>query len=100
VDANRFDPATKLAFSSNGGGAGTITVAHEDSPNKLSLVGNIPTEAGARTMELDPNTHTLYTVTAKFAPAPPAAPGAARGGRGPRRQIEPGSFHLLIIPNH
>ena len=103
VDANRFDPVTKLAFSSNGGGAGSITVAHEDSPNKLSLVGNIPTEAGARTMELDPRTHTLYTVTAKFEPAPPAPAGGeaqARGGRGPRRQMVPDSFHLLVIPNH
>ena len=29
VDANRFDPATNLVFSSNG--AGTLTVVHEDS---------------------------------------------------------------------
>ena len=32
VDANRFDPATGLAFASCGDG--TITVAHEDSPDK------------------------------------------------------------------
>ena len=30
VDATWFDPQTKLAFTSNGG-AGTVTVAHEDS---------------------------------------------------------------------
>src|SRR6185312_11152612 len=103
VDANRFDEGTKLAFSSNGGGTGTITVAHEDSPGKLTLVGNIPTEAGARTMELDPKTHTLFTVTAKFEPAPPRPAGEAAPagrGRGPRRQMVAGSFHLLVIPNH
>src|SRR6185312_15084335 len=103
VDANRFDEGTKLAFISNGGGTGTITVAHEDSPGKLTLVGNIPTEAGARTMELDPKTHTLFTVTAKFEPAPPRPAGEAAPagrGRGPRRQMVAGSFHLLVIPNH
>ncbi|MGA7108778.1 MAG: PQQ-binding-like beta-propeller repeat protein, partial [Terracidiphilus sp.] len=31
VDANRFDPATNLVFSSNG--VGTLTVVHEDSEN-------------------------------------------------------------------
>ena len=31
VDANRFDPATKIVFSSNGDG--TLTVVHEDSAN-------------------------------------------------------------------
>src|SRR6266571_1958454 len=33
VDANAFDPATQLAFSSNG--EGSVTIAHEDSPGKL-----------------------------------------------------------------
>ena len=104
VDATRFDPGTKLAFSSNGAGTGTITVAHEDSPNQFTLVGNIPTEAGARTMEVDTRTHTLFTVTAKFKPAPPPPAGApaagrGRGGRGfMRRILIPGSFHLLVIP--
>lgn len=105
VDATRFDPGTKLAFSSNGGGTGTITVIHEDSPDKFTLVGNIPTQQGARTMEVNPDTHTLYTVTAKFKPAAPAArsasaPAGGREGRGrgfsfPQRV--PGSFHLLVI---
>ncbi len=31
-DAARFDPATQLAFSSNGGD-GTVTIVHEDSPS-------------------------------------------------------------------
>ncbi|MGH9481901.1 MAG: YncE family protein [Terriglobales bacterium] len=110
VDATRFDPGTKLAFSSNGGGRGanaapaTITVAHEDSPDHFTLVGNIPTETGARTMEVDTQTHTLFTVTAKYQPrpAPPEgtpAPEAGRGrGRGPGFMVVPGSFHLLVIP--
>ncbi len=102
VDATRFDPGAKLAFSSNGAGGGSITVAHEDSPNHFRLLGNIPTEAGARTMEVDTQTHTLFTVTAKFEPAPPppaGAPARGRGGRGfMRRRMVPGSFHLIVIP--
>ncbi|MGH9394767.1 MAG: YncE family protein [Terriglobales bacterium] len=109
VDANRFDPALKLAFSSNGGGRGadgapapaTITVAHEDGPDHWTVVGNIPTEAGARTMEVDTKTHRLFTVTAKYEPPPPQPAGAqaAAGGRGRgfRRQMVPGSFHLIVI---
>ncbi|MGA9464052.1 MAG: YncE family protein [Terracidiphilus sp.] len=68
VDANRFDPATNLVFSSNG--VGTLTVVHEDSENAYSLVASIPTKRGARTMELDPRTHRVYLVTAQLGPQP------------------------------
>lgn len=85
VDANRFDPATDLAFSSNGDG--TLTVVHESSPRKFAVVQNVETERGARTMELDPKTHRVFLVTAKFGP-PPA------GQRWP--SIVPGSFTLLV----
>ena len=39
VDANRFDPATGFAFASCGDG--TVTVAHEDSPDKFTVVDTI-----------------------------------------------------------
>ncbi|HZT72449.1 MAG TPA: PQQ-binding-like beta-propeller repeat protein [Terriglobales bacterium] len=87
VDANRFDPGTGLAFSSNGDG--TLTVVREDSPDRYTVVGNLATERGARTMALDLRTHTVYEVTAKFGPP---APGQRRP------TVVPGSFHLLIIP--
>jgi len=72
VDANRFDPATGLAFASCGDGS--ITVAHEDSPDKYTVVQTISTQRGARTMALDTKNHNVYTVTAKFEPPPPATP--------------------------
>jgi hypothetical protein len=52
----------------------TITVAHEDSPDKLTVVQTITTQRGARTMALDPKNHNVYTVTADFGPPPPATP--------------------------
>jgi YVTN family beta-propeller protein len=58
VDANAFDPGTQLAFSSNG--EGTVTIAHEDSPDKLTVVQTLKTQKGARTMALDPKTHNIY----------------------------------------
>jgi DNA-binding beta-propeller fold protein YncE len=72
VDANRFDPATGLAFASCGDG--TITVAHEDSPDTYTVVQTITTQRGARTMALDIKNHNVYTVTADFGPPPPATP--------------------------
>jgi DNA-binding beta-propeller fold protein YncE len=84
VDANRFDPGTGLAFSSNGE-SGTLTVVHEDTPDKYTVVENVKTEKGARTMEVDPKTHNVYLVTADLIP-----------GR-PHPKAKPGTFRLLIF---
>jgi DNA-binding beta-propeller fold protein YncE len=70
VDANRFDPGTGLAFASCGDG--TITVAHQDTPDKYTVVQTINTQRGARTMALDTKNHNVYTVTAEFGPPPKA----------------------------
>ena len=59
VDAAAFDPGTQLAFTSNGTD-GTVTVAHEDSPDTFTVVQTIKTERGARTMTIDPRTHKIY----------------------------------------
>ena len=59
VDANAFDPGTQLAFSSNGE-AGTVTIAKESAPDKLTVVQTLKTVVGARTMALDPVTHNIY----------------------------------------
>ena len=80
VDANRFDSGTGLAFSSNGDSE-TLTVVHEDTPDKYTVVENVKTGEGARTMEVDPKTHNVYLVTAKLVPAKPypkPAPGSLR----------------------
>jgi len=90
VDADRFDASTQYAFASTGDG--NITVVHEDSPRKFTVVDNITTMPGARTMALDPQTHRLYTVSAKFGPAPVAVAGQRR-----RPPVVPGSFTLLVL---
>jgi DNA-binding beta-propeller fold protein YncE len=91
VDATRFDPDTALAFASCGDGH--LTVIHEDSPNKFSVIENVPTQAGARTMALDTKTHQVYTVTAEFGPPPAPTPEQPH----PRRSIKPDSFVVLVL---
>ena len=91
VDAARFDPGTQLAFASNGDG--TLTVVHEDAPDKYTVVGTAATKQGARTMEIDLVSHRVFTVTADFGPAPAPTPGQ----RPSRPPVIPGSFALLVL---
>ena len=91
VDANGFDPETALAFSSNG--EGTLTVVHEDSAAKFTVLQNAATQRRARTMALDTNNHDVYLVTAEFEDAPPPAPGQPRQ----RPAMKPGTFTLLVM---
>ena len=46
-----------------GGGSGTTVIAHEDSPDKLTVVQTLKTQPRARTMTLDPKTHKIYLAT-------------------------------------
>jgi hypothetical protein len=91
VDANRFDPATGLVFSSNG--EGTLTVVREESPDRFTVVENVSTQRGARTMALDLKTHNVFLVTAEFGP-PPAATAERPH---PWPTAVPGSFTLLVV---
>jgi len=91
VDAAGFDPGTQLAFTSNG--EGTITVVHEDTPDKYTVVETVPTQRGARTMAVNPKTHRLYTVTAEFGPAPTPTADRPR----PRPPMIPGTFVVLEL---
>lgn len=91
VDANGFDPDTGFAFASCG--EGVLTVVHEDSPEHFSVAQSVPTQRGARTMALDPKTHQIFLVTAKFGPSP--EPTAQQPH--PRPTILPDSFIVLVV---
>ena len=87
VDGAAYDAASGNAFASNADG--TLTVIHQDSPDKYSVVQTLQTAVGSRNMGLDPANHRIFVVSAKFGPAP-----ATGRGRGP---MEPGSFSLMVI---
>ncbi len=91
VDANAFDPETNFAFSSNGDG--TLTVVHEDSPDKFSVTENVTTQKGSRTMALDAKTHKVYLAAAQYGATPAATAERPR----PRPSMVPGSFSILVL---
>ena len=86
VDANAFDPELNLAFASTGDG--NLTIAHEDSPDKYSVVATVPTKKSARTMGLDVKAHKIFLPAADF---DPPAQGERRG------KMKPGSFIVLVV---
>jgi hypothetical protein len=85
-DASAFDPATGYVFASCGDG--NLTVIHEDSPDKYTVVENVPTKRSARTMGLDLKTHNIFLPAADF---DPPAPGERRG------KMKPGSFVIVVV---
>ncbi len=89
VDADAFDPGTGYAFASCG--SGVLSVVHEDSPDQFTVVEDVPTAQGARTMALDPKTHQVFLVTGQFGPRPAATPENPR----PFPALVPGSFAVL-----
>jgi YVTN family beta-propeller protein len=90
-DGDGFDPATGMIFASCR--EGLLSIIHEDGPDKYTVVDNVMTQFGARTMTLDPKTHHIFTVTADFKAAAAPTPDNPR----PRPAQVPGSFVLLDI---
>ena len=91
VDATYFDPEAQTVF--NTCGDGTLSVIHEDSPNKYSVVENAQTELGARTIAFDPKNGHVFSATAKTEPPPTPTADNPK----PRRKILPGTFEVLVI---
>ena len=65
---------------------GTLTVIHQDAPDRYHVAETVQTAQEARNMGLDPTNHRVFIVSAKFGPAPTSAAGRGRGA------MLPGSF--------
>ncbi|MEP6603887.1 MAG: YncE family protein [Spartobacteria bacterium] len=94
VDGCAFDEKTQLVLASCGDG--TMTIAKEETPEKLSVVQTLTTERGARTMALDPTTHRIYTCTAETAPETPSTTPTPSPAERRRPNYVAGTFHLLV----
>ena len=62
VDGAGYDPVMRDAYASNVDG--TLTVIHQDTPDKYHVVENVQTAQGGRNMGLDPPSHRIYVVSA------------------------------------
>lgn len=90
-DAAAFDPVLKTAFSSNGAD-GTLTVVHEDDADHYTVLQNVPTEVGAKSMALDAAAHRVYLVSSKFG----SAPAATASDPHPHASVVPDTFNVLV----
>lgn len=86
VDGAGYDAASSNAFASNADG--TLTVIHQDTPDKYHVLETVTTPKGSRNMGLDPANHRIFVASAQFGPVP-------QGGR--RGPVLPGTFTLLVI---
>ena len=87
VDGAGFDPVSGNAFAS--GADGTLTVIHQDTPDRYHVVQTLQTMPGSRNMGLDPSLHAIFLSGAKFEPQVPGARG--------RPKIIDGSYVLLEV---
>jgi DNA-binding beta-propeller fold protein YncE len=92
VDGAGYDPVMRDAYASNADG--TLTVIHQDTPDSYHVAENVQTMQRARNMGLDPASHRIYVVSAKFGPAP-----AESTATNPRRRppMLPGTFTVMVV---
>jgi YVTN family beta-propeller protein len=59
VDFAGYDPELQRIYTANGA-SGTMTVIHQDSPDKYTVLENVPTHRSAHALAIDPATHRIY----------------------------------------
>lgn len=90
-DGLAFEAATGRIFTSNG--EGTVTIIQEESADKYTVLQNVDTKRGCRTIALDEKTGRVFTCAPDFGPAP--AP--VKGGPRTRPPVLPGTFEAIGI---
>ena len=93
VDALGWDPVEKLIYIPAGRDS-SVTIVHEDSPDKYSIVATVTTAAGAKTISVDTEKHVAYLFQPVYG-APPADAPKGPGGRGPRGPVV--AAYLYVI---
>ena len=86
VDALGWDPVQKLIYIPAGRDS-NVTVVHEDSPDKYTVVATVPTMRGAKTIAVDPVTHVAYLFQPEYGPPPAGTPPPQPGQRPVRGPI-------------
>ena len=93
VDALGWDPTEKLIYIPAGRDS-SVTIIHEDSPDKYSVVATVTTASGAKTISVDPIKHVAYLFQPTYG-APPSDAKPDPNGRRPRGAVT-GAFLYVI----
>jgi hypothetical protein len=88
VDATQFDGQQAFASCRDG----KLNVAGESASGKFEIVQTVTTPVGAKTMDIDPETHRVYLPTFEFEEQKPGATG--------RPVAKPGTFMIVVIGRH
>ena len=88
VDATKFDGHQAFASCRDG----KLQVAGETAPGKFEIEQTVTTPVGAKTMDIDPETHKAYLPTFEFEEQKPGATG--------RPTAKPGSFMIVVVARH
>jgi hypothetical protein len=88
VDATKFDGHQAFASCRDG----KLEVAGEGASGKFEILQTVATPVGARTMDVDSETHKVYLATAEFEEPKPGATG--------RPVAKPGSFMIVVVARH
>ena len=94
VDALGWDPAQKLIYIP-AGRDGNVTIVHQDTPDRYTVVATVPTMRGAKTITVDPVSHVASLFQPEYGPPPAGAPAPAPGQRGPRGPVVAGWFFAI-----
>jgi DNA-binding beta-propeller fold protein YncE len=86
-----FEVKTGRIFSSNVDG--TLTVIQEESPDKFTVLQNVKTSPGCKTITLDEKTGRVITCAPQFGPKP--AP--VKGGPKAKAPVLPGTFEAIVV---
>jgi DNA-binding beta-propeller fold protein YncE len=95
VDALGWDQAEKLIYIPAGRDS-SVTIVHQDSPDKYSFIANVTTMTGAKTIAVDPVNHVAYLFQPQYGPPPVDAPKNTSG----RRPRGPVIGAYLIVISH
>jgi len=97
VDALGWDPGERLIYIPAGRDS-NVTVVHQESADKYTVVGTVPTMTGAKTISVDTLKHVAYVFQPEYGPAPapdPNAPPPAPGSRRPRGPVIGAWFFVI-----
>jgi DNA-binding beta-propeller fold protein YncE len=93
VDALGWDPTEKLIYIPAGRDS-SVTIVHQDSPDKYSVIATVTTMTGAKTISVDPVKHVAYLFQPQYGPPPADAP-KSNSGRRPRGPVI--GAYLIVI---